>query len=118
MDLKDFISQSLTQIMAGVKEAHSNIKGSGGWINPDIRHSKSLPIVGMKGTAHMVEFDVAVTVNEDSKVKGGTGIFVGAVGLGLRSDIGSSDSVMSRIKFNIPVAYPRMVQEKATSKTE
>lgn len=55
----------------------------------------------------MVDFDVAVTTVESEQSKGGAGIFVAGLGLGgqIRSD--AQNTVVSRIKFSVPIALPR-----------
>lgn len=53
-----------------------------------------------------LEFDVAVTTQEDSKTKGGIGIFVGSIGIGAQGQSGTSLSEINRIKFKVPLALP------------
>lgn len=98
MKLQDFVSETLIEIVNGVKQAQVAVKGSKAEINP------SRPIEGVK--ERPIEFDVAVTTIEGTETKGGVGIFVGPVGIGTQGRSDSSSSSVSRIKFSVPVKYP------------
>jgi hypothetical protein len=53
-----------------------------------------------------VEFDVAVTVAEGTATKAGIGLIVGPVTLGTTGQSANQNSTVSRIKFEVPVAWP------------
>jgi hypothetical protein len=111
MELKDFVSQTLTQILDGIKKSQEYAKEKKAAINPS-----SPSIFGSKATSYLrgdnggmiqyIDFDVAVTAVEGSETKGGIGIFVGSVGIGTQGKSDSSNTSVSRIKFSIPIAFP------------
>jgi hypothetical protein len=112
MDLKDFISQTLVQISEGVSASGERISELGGQVNPHItsdhkemgRHG----ILWAAGRAvHVVEFDVALTVNSGTGTKGGIGIFAGAVNLGSSGESRTDNSSVSRVTFTVPLTLPR-----------
>lgn len=104
MDLKQFVKETLTQIIQGVSEAQGEASLSGGRVNP----SFSGPGTDQHGCLiGFVEFDVAVSVSEGTGSKAGIGIFVGEVGLGAKGESTSASGSMSRIKFKVPVTLPR-----------
>lgn len=113
MDLKEFVSSALQQIIAGVEDAQSTVEGDGE-VNPhiwmaqraDANKQKILESNNGKWI-HMVEFDVAVTVAESTGTKGGIGIVVGPIGLGSRGESSAQNSSVSRVKFEVPIAFPR-----------
>jgi hypothetical protein len=78
VDLKDFVSQTLSQIVEGVQTAQSQIKAKGAVINPSFignykeiaKHGGGL-MTNVGGYAQVVEFDVALTVTEGTGTKGG-----------------------------------------------
>lgn len=110
MELKDFVSKTLQEIVAGVKEAQENMV-EGGEINPAypmIRGGgKHTYLTGSNGSPlQNVEFDVAVTATEGKGTKGGIGVFVGSVGLGTQGQSESSNTSISRITFSVPVTFP------------
>jgi len=102
MNLQEFVTESLKQIMAGVADAQKD-STSTGRINPP-----SGPFVPVKE----IEFDVAVTVSQEQGAKGGIGIFVGAVGIGAQGKAQSANTSVSRIKFSVPVQLPNQETRK------
>ncbi len=112
LQLEDFVSETLKQIINGVKSAQKHAAEYGARINPD-----SLTFRTDQGHVKMwdqktgivaqeVDFDVAVTTSQESKTKGGVGIFVGPVGVGSQGQSGAASQSVSRIKFNVPVVFP------------
>ena len=116
MELKDFVSISLTQIVEGVIAAQQRVGPTGAFVNPQDKLSKmgdpkGARFVEIPGTGYYlhelqsIEFDVAVTVAESSENKGGIGV---ATILTIGAMQGSESSVQSvnRIRFKVPVAFP------------
>jgi hypothetical protein len=80
MDLKDFVKETLVQISTGVQESIEEVRESGGYSNPaavgssktsDNSHFGSM---GEGQNVFLVNFDVAVTVDENAEVSGVLGI--------------------------------------------
>lgn len=119
MKLDEFIEISLVQIIEGVKKAQKatkepNRSGSeANHINPDIMYSADSAPKGKyyasvdRNLVHFVDFDVAVTTDTSSKVKGGAGIQVVGIGLGGGVQETNQNSVVSRIKFQVPISLPK-----------
>jgi hypothetical protein len=109
MELKDFVAETLKQIIEGVKNAQDYAQESGGQINPQWSSGKSgesVMVARRIFPIKEVEFDVAVTAAEGTKTKGGIGIFVGPVGLGSHGQSDASSSSISKIKFSVPMVLP------------
>lgn len=111
MELKEFISNALIDISQGIRDAQRESKDSGAIINPHINSGASElskhGLIWTSGTpAHLIKFDLAVTVTEGSGTKGGIGIVAGAINLGSSGQSNSESMVVSRIQFSIPVIYP------------
>jgi len=89
MELKEFISQTLVEIVEGVQDAKDTAKH--GTIMPQSR----------AGTAQQVHFDVAVTTT--SSTTGGGKVSV----MGIGGEIGgqSEHQAVSRIKFDVPIRF-------------
>jgi len=103
MELKDFVKETLTQIMSGIIEAQNSdiIKESKSAIVPSGQFSKDIDVRNKE-----ISFDVAVTTDKSTGTKGGIGIFVGPVGIGSQGQTDKSNTNVSRIKFTVPVYYP------------
>jgi hypothetical protein len=101
MDLDAFITETLRQIVKGVREAQRHEDCKGAVINP-----LGPPGRGPQIAAEKIEFDVALTVSEgnEKQAKGSIGVaFLGIGGQGI-STTGSTS--ISRIKFCVPMIFP------------
>jgi hypothetical protein len=111
MDLKEFVSQTLVQIVAGVKHAQSETKTLGAEVNPrltspmDHAARQGFLTVG-NGYAQIVHFDVALTIIEGTGTRAGIGVFAGAVNLGAAGQSKSESSSASRVQFSVPMVLP------------
>ena len=118
MRLDEFVETSLVQIIEGVRKAQeatkeSNKAGSeADSVNPDIMYSADNAPKGKyyasidRNLVHFVDFDVAVTTDTNTEIKGGVGLRVAGVGLGADGKEISQNSVVSRIKFQVPIKLP------------
>ena len=93
MELKDFVSETLKQLIDGVKEAQPYAIESGGAINPKgLQYLEgSSGVVQHKETTRIgqeIEFDLEVTVIEEKGRKEGAGVFVLGIGLGTQKKSG------------------------------
>ena len=111
MELKDFISETITQMMEGVKNAQEKAKEFGAIINPPCEYSKEYTISmrnnnGEYQRIQTVEFDVSLTSTSTSDTK--KGISVAFAGIGLEGGKGNNEqnAIVNRIKFAIPIALP------------
>ncbi|TAN46369.1 MAG: hypothetical protein EPN26_15245 [Rhodospirillales bacterium] len=102
MELKDFISSSLVQIVEGVQaalDAVGNNHTSGAKINPMVAH-------GAHTNPKDVEFDIAVTVTGGANLNGKVGIKIASFQVGGGGEKKSETQAVSRIKFAVPVSVP------------
>lgn len=106
MELNKFISETLKEIISGVKEAQEFARENGACINPNqfgtLTSPKNILDMG-DGTVSIVqpvEFDVCVTHTKKKSGKGGIEIVSGSME--------SSTDTASRIKFSVAVSLPRM----------
>ncbi len=116
MELKDFVRESLTQIMIGVSEAQSTLeeKGQDGEISPSItsEREKSNMIFSPSGMPiQNVDFDVVVTAQEKKGTKGTIGVAISIIKLGAQGESNKSNTQNSRIKFSVPITLPRMLHK-------
>ena len=63
-----------------------------------------------------VEFDIVVTAIDQDKTKGGLGIFVGGVGVGVQGQIDALNSTVNRIRFSVPIYFPHQMDEHTENK--
>lgn len=112
MDLKDFIAETLQQIVQGVKTAQTAVQEHGAEINPNLigdykEHAKhGLLLSGTGKVAQIVEFDIALSVKEGTGTRGGIGILAGAINLGSSGQSSEENSSQNRVKFRVPLSLP------------
>lgn len=114
MELKEFISETLTQIAKGVKDAQDNVAPLGAKVNPanvasfhgDIPYCSG----GGKSDGKMlcnIEFSVALTNDRTTANGSGIGILFGAVSLGGKHDASDKNTTLTSIKFNVVMELPK-----------
>ena len=112
INLEDFVSEVLQQLINGVKKAQQHAKENGAHINSDhIKrdfNANDLRITNefSKVLVQEVEFDVAVSVSNQGNLKGGMGLVVPVLAIGYQAEKETVNSTVSRVKFKIPVAFP------------
>ena len=117
MQLKDFVSESLVEIIEGLEDAQTRIQSSDAKVVPEINKLFVNSNTGGTNLAfgydkngnvmHHIEFDVAVTASEGKETKGGIGVVAGMFALGSQGASQEANQSISRIKFKVPVSFPR-----------
>lgn len=110
MELKHFISETLSQLIDGVVDAQSKVQSSGGRVSPHVRtphDSKSIyGITNDKLPVVFVDFDISIEAQEGTGTKGSVGVVAGIFALGSHGESRESSQSSNKIKFSIPVALP------------
>lgn len=114
MELKDFVSESLTQIASGIKKAQEGLNKDGSGVCPSWTsfNSNKEPIYGLDLNhcpIFLFDFDVAVAVTEQAEKGGSIGVsrLIMVTGKLQSSESTASES---RIRFQVPFSFPKMVQ--------
>ena len=114
MELKDFIKQTIEQIVDGVVEAQAKINDKGAIINPvnfpytkDGKHNHS-----RYSLPQDIEFDIGLTYTEKNGSIQGIGVFLGSINLGKKNDESLEAVAVSKVKFTIPLALPPGIDYK------
>lgn len=110
MELKEFVTQSLVQIVQGTEAAYEQLKETGAVINPGI-HVNAVTDKMVRSTSGYsavipVEFDVALTIEENAKTEGGGKLNVVFSSIGGNAQSSITSSAVSRIKFAVPIQLP------------
>lgn len=112
MNLQDFISETLSQIVHGVRAAQEAVQPEGATVSPHLTGGPSINsahgfVPTQEGVyAQIVAFDVALTVKEGTGTKGGIGVFAGAVTLGSSGQSSAEQSSISHVRFSVPLTLP------------
>lgn len=114
MELKEFVSKSLLEIMAGVADAQKQTKAgsivphvlsrvhtTGGW------GERTLKAIEQGSTEiQTVEFEVTVKADEREGAQGRISVVAGLFGAGITADKGKTDEHGTTLKFRVPIAFP------------
>lgn len=103
MNLEDFISETLRQVIAGVRKAQSGEDGAN--INASMAGAEfggALVNVGEYGVATRVDFDVSVS----AETSGGAGAKLMVMGVGVGGGAEHKAGSANRISFSVPVRLP------------
>lgn len=106
MDLKDFITGTLVQIVEGVHAAQKQVSPLGGNVNPYEHYASAMGTHYKRGDVQSVSFDVAITAEENSTTKEGIGVVVATIALGKRNEKTDAATSVSRVQFTVPLALP------------
>lgn len=119
MDLKEFIKTALLSIVEGIEEAKNILDATEKNICPPMAPAYidklKIPLNAGNGFYYQqAEFDVAVTVENQTEGKTKAGIKVLGIGANIDGSMSSSNTTVSRIKFHVPLG----LQAKRTSEDE
>jgi hypothetical protein len=108
MQLQEFVSGALIQIVDGIRDAQGIGAKSGAIVAPHevFGDTKDLIHTEHGRPIHKVTFDVAVTSEEGKSSKGGIGVVVATIGFGTQGQADSRNTSVSRLNFSVPIVYP------------
>lgn len=113
MELKEFVSQSLIDIIEGVRTAqnHMDEQTYQAKINPiglTTQDGKVLVVSapGELPLAQLFEYDIAIELTKDKEGKTGLGVLSSIISAGAQVSIGEESVLANRIKFSVPVQFP------------
>ena len=125
MNVEEFVDTSLRQIIAGVKKAQQATRLPGkhpseaNIVNPAVMYDADSAPKGKyfattgRNLVHFVDFDVAVTTDSTSEAKADLSLKVVGIGIGGGGGVSDRDSVVSRIKFQVPIVLPQSMAEES-----
>lgn len=110
MELSDFVSGTIKQIISGIKNTQNCEETKGATIVPKTYYAKPGESDLMDEQTHepvfFLEFDIAVTASEGTQTKGGISVFSGAINLGSHGQSEKDNTTLSHIKFEVPIIFP------------
>lgn len=112
MELKDFVAQTLVQIVEGIDQANDSLSNKSAFVaSSNIKTSEDIKYYYDKDrTLHYVsnvDFDVAINIQDSQSKTGGANIEVFSVlNIGGKGEKGLINTSTNRIKFTLPLALP------------
>jgi hypothetical protein len=117
MELREFVSTSLLQIVQGVVDSSEEIAALGGAVSPVFHEKGSERFLGRTVggdnlPVYSVDFDVALTVNATADATSET-IKVVAIASSATTDASrNNEETFSRLQFMVPLQLPVDVESK------
>ena len=108
MELRDFIKETIENIIDGVSAAQLSIRDKGAKINPkNVQFNENGKFNDLNsGMPRYIEFDVGLTSVNKSGSSEGIGVFLGTISLGKKNDQGIEHTAITKIKFSLPLVLP------------
>jgi len=98
MDIKEFVKETLRQIVEGVKEIQGEV-------------ATKAQIAPIGNQSEKVEFDIAVTVEEEKTKDKKAGLSVYCIKAGAGGQTSASTSTVHRIKFSVGIDFESKEEE-------
>lgn len=113
MELKEFISDAITQICEGVKDAQERCNKVDAKINPPMNGDSITDNPCMRYRKHSkVHFNITLQSFVDDKGKSGIGVLLASVSLGTAKENSQGSSSLTSVEFSVPIALPLHVESK------
>jgi hypothetical protein len=116
VELREFVRETPTEILAGVREAQDEIgqlQGKHGASNPTWNDQDDLA-----EHVQVVKFDVAVTAGDQATNGGRAGIKVWSIEVGGKLEEQMQNKTVSRISFAVPILPSTMIVQGAKKPTK
>ena len=121
MELKEFIKESLSQLIDAVKETQEKYKDTNVVICPDniqevkdglyILDENEYDNYSSRSKVQNIDMDIAISVTEKEGNKSGLGI-AKIINAGISSENTQQNESISKIKFSIPIVLPTSSSQK------
>jgi len=116
MEIKEFVAETITQIIDGVRIAQDYAKTVGAVVNAGEKYGsyeedQNEQAKFTSPLAQNIEFEVYITTSDSTQVQKGLQVFFPPLKSGLSATDKTAESSFNRILFNIPVAYPRQLND-------
>lgn len=105
MELKDFVSHAICDIVNGVQDAQVQLPQ--GSVVPAVRNSYKSVETGISDITS-IQFEVSVTADERKGSEAKLNVVAAFVGGGVKGDSGSSSSYAAKLSFRVPVKFPQV----------
>ncbi len=123
MDLKEFVSETILSIIAGVTDAQEKAQEHGAHVNPGglTRNTKNIADNSIwdnstNNYAQQVSFDVAVTAEDSAKGGAKVKVLSGILGGDIGGEKGNKNVIASRVQFMVPVLLPAQDIDKPNAR--
>lgn len=107
MELKEFISDAITQICEGVKDAQERCNKVGAKVNPPMDGD------GVVASTHTrfwkyskVHFNITLQSAVNDKGKSGIGVLLASMSIGTAKESSQGSSSLTSVEFSVPIALP------------
>lgn len=104
MELKEFVSRAICDIVGGIQDAQSQVPV--GVVIPAVRNSYKSVEAGISDLTS-IQFEVTVAADEKKGSEAKLNVVAAIIGGGVKGDSGSSNSYAAKLSFRVPVKFPQ-----------
>jgi hypothetical protein len=104
MNLRDFVSSALIDIIGGVKDAQA--KAPPGSIVPADTAKTFKAVEAGISERQTVDFEVTVKADEHAGHEAKLSVVAAVIGAGVKGETGKSDGHVASLRFRVPVRLP------------
>ncbi len=112
MELQEFITETITQIVNGVTNAQKKLKDTGCVINPyasDMEHRIMTPKNNKVRAVQKIKMNIVLSLSEKNGGKKGIGV-AKIINAGFSNENSNESSEVTSVQFEIPIAFPTMIE--------
>lgn len=107
IELKEFVEETISQIVEGVKAAQKRVGTSGAIVNPRKSHSSNnIEVEGKLYSVQNIEFEVSLANMSGEGAKVGFGVAFGTWGFGSNAKVEGQAKSATNVKFSVPIIFP------------
>ncbi|HBX44444.1 MAG TPA: hypothetical protein DEG28_00925 [Porphyromonadaceae bacterium] len=118
MELKEFIKETLLQIITGVRDAQTESAEYDAIVNPANIEKGDVMVTHIDNNVRTVQnicFEVALASSSSEATKAGIGVMLAYIGGGINKNTDGQNSITTGIKFTIPIALPAIDNKNKAS---
>lgn len=113
MELKEFISDAITQICEGVKDAQERCDKLNAKVNPPMNGDSITDSISMRYRKYSkVHFNITLQSFVDNNGKSGIGVLLASMSIGTAKESSQGSSSLTSVEFSVPIALPLHVESK------
>lgn len=106
MELREFIKETLIQIVQGVSDAQKVSEGGSAAFAPDTNGAWA-NVNDVSRAVHSVSFEVVLGMEEKEGKKSGIGVVLTSISAGTSKNAEIMNRSVTTISFAVPIVYPK-----------
>jgi hypothetical protein len=117
LELKEFIEETLVQIVSGVKAAQKKCADTGAIISPRLANKNGVTQIADKSYSfQLIEFEAVLGELKENEEGSSIGVMLANLGLGAKMKSEERSTSQTKVKFTVPVILPSIDNKETEPK--